>query len=78
MKKYVKPELFYENYELSQYVAGCGVKITLTSADAKSCNGTSESPSFPGLLFTDSPRCGNVIQDYCITNGGGSTVTFGS
>lgn len=26
MKKYVKPELFYENYELSQYVASCVAK----------------------------------------------------
>lgn len=24
MKKYVKPELFYENYELTQYIASCG------------------------------------------------------
>ena len=26
MKKYVKPELFYENYELSQYIASCIAK----------------------------------------------------
>lgn len=25
MKKYVKPELYYENFELSQHIAACGI-----------------------------------------------------
>ena len=24
MKKYVKPEIYYENFELSQHIADCG------------------------------------------------------
>ena len=27
MKKYVKPELFYESFELSQHIASCGIDV---------------------------------------------------
>lgn len=27
MKKYVKPELFYESFELSQHIAACGIDV---------------------------------------------------
>ena len=36
MKKYVKPELFYERFELSQHIADCAWE--LTQADEKTCS----------------------------------------
>ena len=33
MKKYVKPELFYEHYELSQHIADCAWELTNSTKD---------------------------------------------
>ena len=41
MKKYVKPELFYEGFELSQQIAACDYDSEHTSAD-ESCTFTSD------------------------------------
>ena len=38
MKTYVKPELFYERYELSKHIADCAWE--LQSGDANSCRAT--------------------------------------
>lgn len=35
MKKYVKPELFFESFELSQSIAACGIDVN--SADEHAC-----------------------------------------
>lgn len=42
MKKYVKPELYYENFELTQHIAACTLKITanLSVTDHNNCNAT--------------------------------------
>lgn len=37
MKAYVKPELFYERYELSQHIANCDIEVKF--ADHNSCVG---------------------------------------
>lgn len=67
MKVYVKPELFYERYELSQHVAAC--------AWDKQDNGTFKADAEFGYLddlylFTDASLC-NVtnVEEYCYTNG---------
>lgn len=44
MKKYVKPVLFYEHYELSEQIAACA--YDLNYADESSCRGN-------GYLGTD-------------------------
>ena len=41
MKKYVKPELFYEHFEQSQQIAACDYDSEHTSAD-ESCTFTSD------------------------------------
>ncbi len=38
MKKYVKPELYYENFELSQHIAACGIDVNFSSGTDYSCN----------------------------------------
>lgn len=67
MKKYVKPELFYERYELSQQIAAnCANQMdTSTLTDKYSCGFT-----VPGLSWTiiDTSHQGCEVQDvenYC-------------
>lgn len=73
MKAYVKPELFYESFELSQHIAACGIDVNL--ADTTACI-PSLDPDFWGMndtVFTgEEQRCSidiKVIEAYCYTVG---------
>ena len=76
MKKYVKPELYYENFELSQHIASC--YITLTSRDQYTCVGDAGG----GMnIFASEPLCGTAVENpesYCYTPGTGSFNMFQS
>ncbi len=64
MKKYVKPELFYEHFELSQQIAAC------------TFDGTGDGP-FVGIhpefdvemaVFTAKPPCNDIFESGCYHN----------
>ena len=81
MKTYVKPELYFESFELSQHIAACDIK--LTNPDIWSCRADlhdSLNGFFGGLEseFADAFASGtdscskNPIKDFeifCYTNG---------
>lgn len=82
MKKYVKPELFYERYELSQHIANCKWEMNL-QPDGKECIGNAE----PGLgfdgeiIFTTTLACtattdNGVYEEYCYHAGKDGMNTF--
>ena len=73
MKKYVKPELYYENFELSQHIAACGIDVNL--GDTASCT-PSLDPDFWGIsdtVFNNGRlECSmdiSAIEVYCYTSG---------
>lgn len=71
-KNYVKPELFYESFVLSQHIAGCNLTINAASVLVCSASGTVDTGY--GILqseawFTATPTCTSIQQDYCYTNG---------
>lgn len=71
MKKYVKPELFYERYELAQHIADC--QWEMTQADKENCVAEPDS-NMTGMptLFTEEPRCGvddEGWENYCYHTG---------
>lgn len=77
MKKYVKPELFYENFELTQQVAICQYDLNHTKPD--NCNSFigGEDSDFPGLIvLTD--MCDTYIEDYCYHGSTGGHSIFNS
>lgn len=60
MKKYVKPELFFERYELSQHIANCTWDLNLANEnDCTTFKGDSElDPSLEGyILLTTDKNC---------------------
>lgn len=78
MKTYVKPELYYESFELSQHIAACALQIE--SADAASCKIINDR-EFGGELvggFIAKPVCDFPYEQYCYTNGVGMPATFNS
>lgn len=82
MKKYVKPELFYEHFELSQHIADCGWEMknggVQTFDKASSCVAYAD-PNYWGegyteTLFTTANGCSidsSVYQEYCYEAGSG-------
>lgn len=75
MKKYVKPELFFENYELSQHIAACDYKMNHEKDDygcsALGLEGTS--------FFTSERSCQSKVDDYfCTYNSNDGFVLFAS
>ena len=82
MKKYVKPEIYYEEFQMSQSVAACGWDVN--SATVETC-GAQGDPEFANpefiTMFADSNVCnmfpgqleqnGNTYQSffYCYMTG---------
>lgn len=73
MKKYVKPELFYERYELSQHIADCQWEMNM--AEKETCVAEPDQdpyflPLSFGTLFSDQPRCDHIDwEQYCYQTG---------
>ena len=78
MKEYVKPDLFYESFELSQHIAACGIDVNFENTTK--CQPTldqDETDLWPGLggttVFADGEdRCAIKTKDievYCYTVG---------
>lgn len=84
MKKYVKPELFYERYELTEQIAACA--WDLNQADEAHCGFMSDSKfedktGVPGgwVILNQSGICEIVdFQNYCYQNGAEGMNTFAS
>ncbi len=81
MKTYVKPELYFESFELSQHIASCDLKLNNQSHRTCKIVGHEENTgsAFWDLeqelknSFIDFTACaGNVVGEaefYCYTNG---------
>ena len=75
MQKYVKPELFYESFELSQHIAACGIDVNY--ANKIDCTPTLDGDFWTGLggtqVFGDGKTCTTLdisaIEVYCYTVG---------
>lgn len=82
MKPYVKPELFYESFEMNQSIAAC--RWDVVSADANNCkawydpeltNKGTGNPENTWYIFANERVCeGNVVdpEAYCYMPGAGS------
>lgn len=73
MKKYVKPELFFESFELSQSIAACGIDVNY--ADEHACAPTTDPDfwSFKVNVFSDEngncAQSAEKLEGYCYTYG---------
>lgn len=55
MKNYVKPELFYERYEVSQHIADCAWEWEKSGTDPNNCKAMPDPKKLPGMptIFLD-------------------------
>lgn len=78
MKKYVKPELFYEHFELSQHIADCDWELQFDNGNA--CIATGDPVRAPGMtIFTAICNMAeDAIEDYCYHDGAAGLNVFQS
>ena len=71
-KKYVKPELLFESFELSQQIAACEFDSGNTYADIN-CHFTGDNPvnGEPITIFLASIACTTKAESFCYHNGTG-------
>lgn len=70
MKKYIKPELFYERYELSQHIANCQWELDHASRDTCIARGENGSGYENNVLFMTYLACewtadNGMYEQYC-------------
>ena len=82
MKKYVKPMLIYERFELSKHIADCAWDLQADSDET--CNATADEDKLKGYttLFNDGNNTCDykpgMFQNYCYFNGAQSVNVFKS
>lgn len=83
MKKYVKPEIFIEKFELSKHIADCAWE--LTNSTKENCSAAADPDHIPGLpnLFLNSEKgCvlipGENYEEYCYHDGVQGANVFAS
>ena len=81
MKKYVKPELFYEQFELSRHIADCALEYKSEFQSAESCVAYTD-PDFWGteypVFIAENAKCLEKYEGYCYTSGSNGMNTFTS
>ena len=70
MKKYVKPELFYERFELSQHIADCQWELMGFNTNACPAYPDANNLGAPVLFLDGNSACDyNDPQQYCYQPG---------
>lgn len=82
MKKYVKPDVAFEGFDLSQHIAG-GCTAMMNLGDTNNCetNGTGDISIQPGFFSANNGECTftwDNDQDYCLYANTGLLVFFKS
>ena len=74
MKKYVKPELIYERYELTHQIADCSMELQFASAETCTAQGdaNSEFSDLQFLFLSGNKDCQIQLESYCYMNADGN------
>lgn len=79
MKPYVKPELYFESFELAQHIAGCNLEL-MKSGDPANCaaSGTIGKDTADSWFIDGNRNCNILVEGYCWTNSSMSLTTINS
>ena len=79
MKKYVKPELVYESFELSQQIAACTYDSNNTMNDIVDCWFTGEIPNTSmtiTIFLNGNTNCTTIGEAFCEHSGTGNNFNI--
>lgn len=75
-KKYEKPQVYMEKFELAEHIAGC--KLTLQQGDVDVCEATGTIGSVNAWFLESTQACEIKVEDYCYTNSTSTIATINS
>lgn len=78
MKEYVKPELYYESFELSQHIAGCNLIMGPTDPMVCTASGNVGKYNNDSWFMESGTVCTVEPEGYCYTNSAHSFTTINS
>lgn len=78
MRAYVKPELFYENFELAQNIAACQWDYDNTFISPETCFAMSEDWMDMDVRVFNNSNCNTGSENYCYEPGNGGQGLFNS
>lgn len=79
MKEYVKPELYYESFELSQHIAGCYLELKNLDVNNCAASGTVGKYTLDSWFVPNvTSGCTVEPEGYCYTNSFQSLTTINS
>lgn len=68
-KSYVKPQVYFENFQLSANIAGnCGTQIDKTRAHHTNVDSCAYEDAAFGKIFLSKQICGDTPQDEILSN----------
>lgn len=83
MKKYVKPELYFENFKLAQHIASCGWDMS-DHSNVYDCTAKGDPnpdwgyPEDVTAFVSENERCEGDFESYCYTAQEGDVSIFNS
>lgn len=77
-KKYEKPQVYMEKFELAEHIAGCSLSIN--SGDPMSCVGEGyiQDKYLDSWFIDGNMLCEAELEGYCYTNGSMNVATINS
>lgn len=81
MKKYVKPDLCYENFQLSHTIASCSVPLNHGAETCKFDSSDLGGNAGDFTIFTEGENCEvgpDVYEDYCVYKSSDDYTIFNS
>lgn len=77
-KKYEKPQIYIEKFELAQHIAGCTLKLNSTTVEACQASGEIFGDVSDAWFLEESTHCKASAEGYCYTNGTINIATINS
>lgn len=77
-KKYEKPQVYMEKFELAEHIAGCS--LTINSADPTNCAGEGyvQDEYLDSWFLEKNTSCTVSLEGYCYTNSSMNVATINS
>lgn len=77
-KRYEKPQVYMEKFELAEHIAGCNLTLLSKSPNECTAAGTVDNDYAESWFVEANTSCGPTAEAYCYTNGTINVATINS
>lgn len=77
-KKYEKPQVYMEKFELAEHIAGCHLTLVTKNPNECQAGGTVDDEYAESWFVEANNNCKTVAEGYCYTNSSINVATINS